>query len=276
MSTGEFFTNAWSWNPAVVVAGLAVLAFYVRVARLRLTRRTWFFAASLAVFLLTLVSPVETLAEHYLFSAHMFQHMTLLLIVPVLALLARPIASAQSPAPRPGPLWNRLLTFPLIPWLAGVGSMWVWHAPTLCDAATTSTAVRAIQTVSSLVLGGVFWWPIVGPAPARRMPALPGVLYLFTACIGCTLLGIVLTFSPVAVCSIYVHPMDPVGALPLIRDQWGLSPAIDQQIGGLMMWVPSCFIYLVAIMALLIRWYSAPGEPATTADHAPQPVPTRS
>lgn len=250
------------------------------------------------VFLLALVSPVETLAEGYLFSAHMLQHLLLLLVVPALALLSLPAFATSVPnlparggaralvrsnthlADRPQSAgvpgdgaWrrtkvrallskcaravglHRFMTNPLPAWCAGVGAMWLWHAPTLCNAATTNPAVRGIQTVSLLMAGTFFWWPILGPQLSRRLPPLLGIIYLFTACTFCTLLGIFITFSPVTVCSAYGHPVDALGLLPLIRNRWGLTAQVDQQIGGLLMWVPACLIYLSGILGLLARWY---------------------
>ena len=59
-------------------------------------------------------------------------------------------------------------------------------------------------------------------------------------------------------CPVFHHPVDRLGILPLLRDDWGLSPARDQQLGGLLMWVPPCFVYMCGIFGLLARWYSGP------------------
>lgn len=135
--------------------------------------------------------------------------------------------------------------------------MWLWHVPALCNVATSNQTVRGIQIVSLLVLGTLFWQPILGPQTSRRLSSLAGVIYLFTACVGCTLLGIIITFAPVSVCPIYMNPVDRLGMLPLIREGWGLTPSVDQQVGGLMMWVPACLIYLSGILGLLAHWYAA-------------------
>jgi putative membrane protein len=67
-----------------------------------------------------------------------------------------------------------------------------------------------------------------------------------------------------------MHPADRLGLLPLLQDNWGLTPAKDQQLGGLLMWVPPCFVYLCGIFGLLGRWYAGPDpEIATSADSAP-------
>jgi cytochrome c oxidase assembly factor CtaG len=80
----------------------------------------------------------------------------------------------------------------------------------------------------------------------------------------CSVLGIIITFSPVTVCSIYtMQPSDPLGMLRTIRSDWGITPDRDQQIGGLLMWVPMCLIYLSAIFAQIGRWFAEAAGPTT-------------
>jgi cytochrome c oxidase assembly factor CtaG len=141
--------------------------------------------------------------------------------------------------------------------------MWFWHVPAFCDAAASNELIHTLQTFSLLLLGILFWRPIVGPHIEERLSPLAGILYLFTACIACTLLGIWISFSPVSVCPVFMRPADP-GVLPLIQG-WGLSPASDQQIGGLLMWVPTCLVYLGAILFLLRRFYRQPGKVVSSA-----------
>lgn len=279
MTTTEFLESSWRWHPAVLGAVAAAASAYLKLRRQAGGQRTpWrsgAFVAALVLLLLSTESPLETLAAGYLFSAHMLQHLLLLLVVPGLLLLSWPVAAAaaqraRTAPPASRPLW---LTRAPVAWLSGVGAMWLWHVPALCNAAAMTPSVRWTQTVSLLLMGLLFWWPIIGPAPQRRLPALGGVVYLFTACVGCTLLGIALTFAPVTVCSAFLHPPHDGGLLNLVRQQWGLTPALDQQVGGLIMWVPACSIYVVASMGLLLRWYGAGGsataEPAGNAAEVP-------
>jgi putative membrane protein len=249
MTTFQFLTNAWRWNFALLILSVLVLAAYLLAFGRK--GRPIYFCAALAVFLFTLISPVNALADGYLFSAHMVQHIVLVLIVPALLLLSFP-QSFSLP---------RLLlgfTHPLIGWIAGVGAMWFWHDPALCNAATTSRAVFAIQTISLLFMGSLFWWQVLAPRDADRLSPAGGIAYLFTACTACSVLGIILTFAPVSICSVYQHPVDRLGMLTTIRGKWGLTSEKDQQIGGLLMWVPMCLIYLSAILAQLARWHAAP------------------
>ena len=244
MSPEQCLFSAWTCNPPVLAAcGVTIVAYG---AALRLVRRAWLLAVALVVLALALVSPINALADGYLFSAHMLQHLLLLLVVPPLALLSVPLAQS---AP------ERWQVPPLLGWLGGLGAMWLWHAPTLCDAAGRSALVRGVQVVSLLLLGALFWWPIIGPVQSQRLRPLAGVVYLFSACLGCTILGILLTFALPGVCPVYAHPIDRLGILPLLRDDWGLTPARDQQLGGLLMWLPPCTIYLGSMLGLLARWY---------------------
>jgi nitrite reductase/ring-hydroxylating ferredoxin subunit len=172
----------------------------------------------------------------------MLQHILLLLIVPALLLFSLPRSLSLALGPR-------VFAHPLFGWFAGVGAMWFWHAPALCNAAVSSRPVHALQTVSLLALGGLFWRQILAPRDAERLSPPHAIFYLFSACVACSVLGIIITFSPVAVCSIYtMPPNDHLGMLQTIRNGWGFTPERDQQIGGLLMWVPMCLIYLTAIL----------------------------
>jgi len=143
--------------------------------------------------------------------------------------------------------------------------MWIWHARPLCNAAATLPSVQAIQTASLVVMGLAFWRPILAPRAEDRMPPLLATLYLFAACVACTILGIIVTLSPVEVCSAYMHPDDAMGALPLLRDGWGMSCKADQEVGGLLMWVPACLVYASAILAMLGRYYAEERPSLATA-----------
>ncbi len=255
MTTSEFLHTAWSWNPLLLAACAAALAGYWFA--FRRTGRIGYFVAALGVVLLALVSPIHALADGYLFSAHMVQHILLLLVAPALALLSLPATFSPGKMPR-------VFVHPLAGWLAGVGAMWVWHAPALCNAAAVSGPVAALQSVSLLVLGAVFWWQVLAPRDDQRLAPFTAILYLFTACVACSALGIILTFSPVRVCSVFMHPVDRLGIMGTIRGGWGMTPERDQQIGGLLMWVPMCSIYAAAILSQFARWHATPALPEKT------------
>jgi putative membrane protein len=252
MSSTALLFTAWKWNP-LAIAG-ALIALFVYFAHFGWNRRAWAAIAACAIFVAALSSPLAALADGYLFSAHMLQHMLLLLVVPALLLMALPETAVL-------PAWASRLLNPVACWAAGIGAMWIWHAPALCNAAATSPLVFGVQTISLVALGTAFWWQVLAPAPSQRIAPLRGAVYLFASCIACTILGIILTFSPVTVCSAYLNPADRLGIDSLIHESWGMTPLRDQQIGGLIMWVPMCLVYLCAIFGQLARWYAVPSQP---------------
>src|ERR1700733_8041264 len=143
MTTAQFVLDPSNWSLAVIIACaiVAAIAFRSRVSM-------GYFVAALAIVVLAIGSPLDVLAAGYSFSAHMMQHMLLLLIAPALVLLSMPA--------------RRLRVHPVLGWIAGVSAMWIWHARTLCELAATTESARMLQIVSLLVVGAMFWSPIVG------------------------------------------------------------------------------------------------------------------
>lgn len=258
MTTQQFLSSAWTWNSAVLVFSGVLLAAYVWA--FGLTGRIAYLIAGLGIFVLTLVSPLNALADGFLFSAHMLQHILLLLIVPALFLMSLP--RCVSLGARSSPLAS-----PFVGWFAGVGAMWLWHARPLCNAAVASHFVGALQISSLVLLGGIFWRQILAPREEQRISPPGAVLYLFSACVACSILGILITFAPVSVCPIYAQPpSDELGMARLIQVNWGITSEKDQQIGGLLMWVPMCLVYLGAIIAQFARWFAHPIASAPAID----------
>jgi cytochrome c oxidase assembly factor CtaG len=107
----------------------------------------------------------------------------------------------------------------------------------------------------------IFWWPVINPIPESRLSPLVSMVYVFGACTAHTVLAILITFAPLGIYPAYLNPADRLGLLPLLRNGWGLTPRVDQQWGGLLMWVPACLVYLTFLLRTLVEWYRAP-EPA--------------
>ena len=248
--------SLWNWSSPAWLAAAGILAAYLIACRNATVPRTTAMAIGLALFLLSFVSPIGVLADGYLFSAHMVQHLILLLLVPMMLLLSVRNVAGQfrfNPA------------VPIIGWTCGIGAMWFWHVPAMCAAATESPWLAAVRDLSLVAAGLLFWWPIFAPIPQARLAPLAGIVYLFSACLGCTLLGIYITFTTISVCPAFANPVDRLGIVTRLYDA-GLTPSVDQQLGGLLMWVPPCALYVSVIMWLLCRWYRA-------ADDRPRPLP---
>ena len=227
----------WDWEPSVVIGCAALGAGYLILTR-RQVRNAWYFLAGVLVLLLDLVSPIDLLGDQYLLSAHMVQHFVLALVVPSLLIAGMP--------PVPLPVLPAALS-----WSLGVGTMVFWHVPVLFNAALANDALHIVQHLSLLVAGTIFWWPIL----RRQYAPLTAISYLFSACLTCSILGAAITFAKPGLYPAYLNPEDQLGLLPLIRDRWGLDAKTDQQLGGLLMWVPGCFVYLSAILVTVGRWY---------------------
>jgi len=253
MTLRQLLLSTWDWNLLLIAGCIAALFFYAILCKLKFSGKSVFFINGVVLFFVALDSPISFLAKGTLFSAHMIQHLLLVLMIPPLLLLGLP-----APSHRPILSLASWIKHPLAAWVSGAGAMWFWHIPAICDAAASNEFIHTLQTFSLLFLGILFWRPIVGPHIEERLSSLTGILYLFTACIACTLLGIWISFSTLSVCPVFMRPEDP-SVSPLIQG-WGLTPALDQQIGGLLMWVPTCLVYLGAILFLLYRFYRQPGK----------------
>ena len=265
-----FLTSQSLWNTAspvwLVVVPLLIAAITWR--KNLAGANWWWLALSLVVLVLAFVSPIGVLANGYLFSAHMVQHLLLLLIVPLGFMLFLPRGAIESALDRPGlAKVNTLLSTPLLGWIAGLGAMWLWHVPSLCSAATQNDLLSVVRSGTFLAAGLLFWWPIYSPVARYRLDPLLAVIYLFSACAGCTMLGIYITFTPVSVCPAFANPVDRVGILTGLY-QAGFTPMVDQQLGGLLMWVPPCSLYICAILSVLCRWYAMGDQ--TPAENLPE------
>jgi putative membrane protein len=234
--------NTWDWEPSVIAGCAALAIVYTALVRRHGFHRAPYFFAGVLLLLLDLVSPLDALADQYLFSAHVLQHLLLALVIPPLLLLGTPAFDLG----RLNKL-ERAIGQPPVSWLLGVGVMLAWHIPALFNTALANDGLHIVQHLSFLITGTIFWWPILAPLESRRLPALSAIAYLFSACVCCSLLGAFLTFAPAGLYPAYLNPRARL---------WGLDPASDQQLGGMLMWVPGCFVYLAGILWTVKRWYS--------------------
>jgi len=257
---------AWDFDATVVIGSILLLAGYFVTHRDNLSRSPWF-VAGVALMFVALESPLDALSDSYLFSAHMLQHLILLLAVPILLLLglSRRFVDwiLRSPFNR---ATERALGNPIVAWTLGMSALWVWHLPVLYNAALADENIHIVEHLCFLVSATIFWWPIFTPEPRCRMATMPAVVYLALGAAASSLLAIWLTFEKPGLYPAYLSPTDPLGILPMLREQWGLTPAVDQEVGGLIMWIPGGMVYLAAIVGVLARWYADPeSEAAATA-----------
>jgi len=127
-------------------------------------------------------------------------------------------------------------------WLVHAVVIWGWHLPVLFQAALHNDALHGLQHLSFLGSALLFWWAILHP---RRQAGLGlSVLYLFTTAVHTAVLGALITFARTPWYPAYVAPAA------------GLGPLEDQQLAGLVMWIPAGLAYLVAALVIVRRWLS--------------------
>jgi len=218
MSMLQLWTATWHWHPSLLLGGAGLLIGYAAALRFRLSMAALWYGLGVLVLLFALLSPLHVLGDEYLFSAHMAQHLLLMLVVPPLLLWGVPAAPVERLLRR-APIGRLARAFghPLIAWWIGIGTMWLWHVPVLYNAALEYESIHIVEHVCFLVASLVFWWPLCAPPPAARLVALPALLYVFTAMAASSVLGIVLTFAEPGLYPAYLRPRDPLHILPLLR-----------------------------------------------------------
>ncbi|MCU1325060.1 MAG: hypothetical protein JWN34_430 [Bryobacterales bacterium] len=248
--------RSWAIDPGVVLPLLISAALYAagaRRARGTAPRQIALFWSGWICLALSLVSPIHPLGE-ILFSAHMTQHEVMILLAAPLLVLSRPLVAFLWALPLHWrrsvgrasrliePVW-RALTRPLNAWLIHAAALWIWHAPALFQATLTNDLVHAAQHVSFFASALLFWWSLLyaHQAPGRAT----ALLYVFSTGVHTSILGALLTFSR--------SPWYPAYARTAA---WGFTALEDQQLGGLIMWVPAGTVYVAAglgMLALVLR-----------------------
>ncbi|CAN5587105.1 cytochrome c oxidase assembly protein [soil metagenome] len=258
--------QAWTFDPLVVVGLVAGAALYAR-GSLRLrevaprrravhARQTLFALGGWLCLLLALVSPIDALGGT-IFTAHMVQHLLLILGAAPLLVLGAPSLPLMLALPNTARRamqrvrHHRVLALarrPARSWVI-VGTMqaavlWAWHLPVMYEAALQDDRLHALEHASFFVTAWLFW-SIVVRAPRRGgLGHGAAILFVFATALQSGALGAVLTFAARP-----LYPLHAVGAR-----WWGLTALGDQQLAGAMMWVPGGMVYLLTIALLFVSW----------------------
>ena len=252
--------SAWNLHP-VLLAGLLLTAWAYRRGRTRGPRRpvdTWrarCFTLALVALGLALLSPLDALSNA-LASAHMVQHLLLLLVAAPLLALSAPSSAILRGSPlavrRASGRWRRrlglthgnlaVLRHPAAVWLLQVGVLWFWHAAAPYDAALDNQFLHLLEHASFLVTAVLFWHVVIGVRGAARVSGGLGVLLVFAMAMASVFLSVLLTFARTPWYSGYATT----------TASWGLDPLTDQRVAGVIMWIPAGGIYLVAALVLLV------------------------
>ena len=277
---------AWGADPAALVLVPLAALLYARGIRSLGDRlrfhQTWrppLFYLGLLVALVALVGPLDHVAEE-LFLAHMVQHVALILLAVPLVLLGAPVIPLMRGVPRIVrrgvliPLFQsravraflRLLSHPLVAWPLFVGTFLGWHFPLVFQAAAESEALHVFEHGTFALGAYLFWWNVIDPLPLKpNLPYLARVPYIFMTVIPTFVLGAFLTYAPDAWYAVYEAS----------AARYGLTGLEDQQLGGVIMWIPGSFVMgtaLVLDLAIAVRREHAE-QLALEAGHSPAPTP---
>jgi len=261
--THSTFFAGWEWPPFVVMPLVLSAGFYgvgtFRMLRRTATRRAsaWpivWFALGWISLVIALDSPLHELGDQ-LFWAHMTQHEILMLVSAPLFVLGRPMIVFLWALPRAwreraaglghSPTFKKAWAFvsaPLWAWLVSALALWLWHFPWLFDQTLRSDWIHAAQHTTFLITAVLFWWPVVNRIPSFGYGG--ALVYVFTTILHTSVLGALLTFAPRAWYSPYL----------VTAPAWHLTALEDQQIGGLIMWIPAGTLLLIVALVLLVKW----------------------
>ena len=250
----DFWLTQWDWEPSILIGTALIIGLYLyAIGPLRERRgfervsrgKALAFLLGVDIIFLALVSPLDKLGDAYLFSAHMVQHLLLTMVGPPLLVIGtpewflRPIVGNKA-------LFAvvRFLSYPAVAFVLFNGDFFLWHAPALYDATLINNTLHIFEHLTFIIFGILFWWPLLSPSKDLPHLSIGGqVLYLFFGGMPSVLLGAGLTFAQ----PLYA----PYIAAPRA---WGISAATDQQLGGLIMWVPVNIAYIVVMSVLFLRW----------------------
>jgi putative membrane protein len=221
------------------------------------------FALGIVTLTVALLSPLDALADRS-FAMHMVEHEMLMVLAASLLVLARPLEAsawalssgarhamtALTRAPLMRRVWHAM-TAPVSATCVHALALWIWHLPPLFVAALASEPLHVFQHVSFFASALAFWWAIFGGA--MRTPGAISLACLFATMLHTSALGALLTFAP---SPWYVHASGPRA--------FGLTPLEDQQLGGLIMWVPGGLAYVVVALAIVGAWLA----PSRVGHHA--------
>lgn len=278
LSSPGAWWRLWSWDPEVVTAVFLIGAVYASGLRAlrratrsprKLQREARCYAGGWLLLAIALISPLHPWGSR-LFSVHMTQHELLMVAAAPLIVLGRPatvmlFALPPGSARRgvahlrklgAGHVWG-WLSHPFCAWLIHAIALWVWHVPVLFESTLESEWVHALQHASFFGTALLFWQSVFH-GPQRRTGYGLAVLNLFTTAIHSGALGALLTFASRTWYPVYAARAEP----------WGLTALEDQQLGGLIMWIPTGLIYVIAGLALFAGWLREPG-----ATKMPTPAP---
>jgi putative membrane protein len=240
----------WPFDPTVYLGLLALLGGHTWLARgsaLPRASRLSFWLGVLCLWL-ALETPIDVLSDRYLDSVHMLQHVLLGVVAPPLLLLGLDGRMAAVLARLPG---ARTVTEPVAAQALSAVVMLGWHVPALYDAALASEPLHALEHVTFIAAGVIFWWPLVGATRAQsrwQLPPWGQLLYLFIGTFPQDAVALALQFSRTPFYELYAHAPRIVPSL---------GPVADQTTAGAVLMLFGKTSYVIGAVAIFLRWFGA-------------------
>jgi cytochrome c oxidase assembly factor CtaG len=177
----------------------------------------------------------------------MVQHLLLMFFTAPLWLAGLPGWLVEHMIPEPLQLLAGKLTAPAIAFFSFVGVMWLWHVPAFFNLAQNYEGIHIFEHLTFIGGALIGWWPIAGPSSTiLSKPSAPlRMIYIFFVTMACTGLAALITFSTSPLYAFYRQA-------PRL---FGLNPLEDQHLGGLLMWLPSHMILLLALGVTFLIWF---------------------
>lgn len=204
------------------------------------------FATAMAIMLVSLQGPLHELSDYFLFSAHMVQHLLVMVVMPPLLLAGIPGWMLRPALRLPGVTKAaRWLTLPLVAFALNNVVFGAWHFPGPYDLMMRNHDVHVVMHLMIMATGVVMWWPVMSPLPELPRIAAPlQMVYLFILGIPMMVVAALITLNGTAMYRWYVEA-------PRI---FALTALDDQRLGGVIMWVPGALVLWLGITAVYFRW----------------------
>lgn len=264
-------------TPLIVVClAAASLGYALGVHRLGASRarrmlgvsRRAAFAGGIATVAVALFSPLDDLVDRS-FAAHMVQHLLLMMIAPPLFVWGRPAIAWLCAFPMNarqsiGHAWigtpgllraSRFLMRPLVAYVLASAALWFWHLPRPYDWALRNEGIHILEHACLFATSLAFWSLVLEPYGSRRMGYGTTLLFVVTFGVQTGFLGALLTFAARPLYAAYAHTAGLAG----------ITPLEDQQLAGLIMWIPASIVQLWTVSVLIIAWLESAEQKAQAA-----------
>lgn len=265
MNATDYFLNPYNWSLIGFLCLIVLALGFLLLFKTSNIQKVLFCTAMVLIYFV-LGSPISNLTNYGLHSVTMLQHIVLLMISPILILKSLPLKSIDNDFFNKLGVFNEPKKYFAVLWVIGALVMWLGHflsaaimssryGLVICGINVPKNSfILQIPEASIYILlfiaGFLMVLPIFHPNKSKRLHPVKSVIYLFAACVSCSSLGLYVTFMAFSTSMVEAIPV-----FATFRNPMPMSVRTDQEIAGLMMWVPGCILYVISSVELLLHWY---------------------